>query len=124
VLLADIYIARIDAVLRQCLRAIRIFFQQNMSVVMEVANDRHSDSEFVEALGDLRHSRGRLLRVDGDPDKLRAGGGERHHLVYSRCDVFRVGVGHRLDDDRIRAAHFHSGDIHDRRGTAQHSCHN
>ena len=55
----------------------------------------------------MRHGGGRLVAVDGDAHHLRAGAGERGDLRDGRRDVGRVGVGHRLDDDRRAAADRH-----------------
>ena len=52
-----------------------------------------------------------LLRVDGDPDELRAGVGEAGDLDRGRVGVGRVRVRHRLDDDRVGAADEHAADV-------------
>ena len=65
----------------------------------------------VETLADRRNGGGGLRRVDGHPDELGAGRGERAHLRDRRGDVRGVGVGHRLHDDRRAAADRDAGDV-------------
>ena len=70
VLLADRHIARVDAVLGQRPRALGILLQQNVTVVMKVADDGHGNAEPVEAVHDERYSLGGLVIVDGDAHQL------------------------------------------------------
>ena len=63
-------VARIDAVLGQRSRALGILLQQNVTVVVEVADDGHGNAEPVEAVDDERHSLGGLVIVDGDAHQL------------------------------------------------------
>ena len=107
VLLADIYIARIDAVLGQGARHFRVFLQQNVAVVMEVADDGNAAAELVQGLDDARHRARGLLRVDRDAHQLRASLRQRHHLVDRRGSIGGVGVGHGLDHDGIVPADQH-----------------
>ena len=58
VLLADVDVARIDAVLGERAGALGIFLQQDVAVVVEVADDGHAHAELVERLDDLRHGCG------------------------------------------------------------------
>ena len=46
-----------------------------------------------------------LQAGDRYPYHLRAGLRERKTLLYSRFDIVRMRVAHRLDDDRIAAAY-------------------
>ena len=57
-------------------------------------------SELPHHLGDRS---GGLLGVDRDADELRPGVGESGDLDRGRVGVCRVGVRHRLDDDRVGA---------------------
>ena len=66
VLLADVDVAGIDAVLGEGPRAVGILLEQDVAVVMEVADDGHADAEFIERLHDLGHSLGGGFGVDGD----------------------------------------------------------
>ena len=59
----------------------------------------------------LRDGRRGLLGVDGDADELRAGVGEAGDLDRRGVRVRRVGVGHRLDDDRVGGADQHAADV-------------
>ena len=52
----------------------------------------------------LGHCFGSTVVVDGHPDELGAGVGERSHLECRGVGIGCVGVGHRLDDDRMRGA--------------------
>ena len=53
VLLADIHVAGIDAILRQRPRHIGILLEQEVAVIVEVADHRHAHAELVEGLDDL-----------------------------------------------------------------------
>ena len=55
VLLADIHVAGIDAILGEGSRTSGYFLQQQMAVVVKIADDRHVHAELVECLDDLRH---------------------------------------------------------------------
>ena len=66
-----------------------------------------------QRVDDLRNGRGGLVGVDGDADQFGAGASQRHHLIDGRRDIGGVGVGHRLDNDRMGAADFDSADIND-----------
>ena len=70
--------------------------------------------DLADHLGD---GRGRLVRVDRDPHELRAGVGQAGDLDRRRVGVDRVGVGHRLDDDRMGAADEHTADVDAHRRT-------
>ena len=65
----------------------------------------------------MRHGRGSLVAVDGDAHDLRARTGEIGDLPHGGLDIGRVGVGHRLHDDRRVAADQYAADV-DRHGTA------
>ncbi len=72
--------------------------EEQVPVVVEVADDRATCHL---APHDLGHGPGGLVVVDRDAHQLAAGLGQGTHLVHGRRDVGRVGVGHRLDDDRV-----------------------
>ena len=63
-----------------------------------------------ETLDDRRHGGRGFFGVDGDAHHLGAGERKRPHLQRGRLDVGGVGVGHRLHDDRLAAAHGHVAD--------------
>ncbi len=123
VFLADIDVARIDAVLGQRAGAGGILLQQKVAVVVEVADDRHAHAEHVQRVDNLRDgSRGRV-GVHGDAYQLRPGARQRHDLIYGGCDVGRIRVGHGLDHNRIRSAHLHAANAYRYRLAARDLCH-
>jgi hypothetical protein len=91
----------VDSVLRQRPCARRILREKQVSVVMKVADDRSRQSKPVQGLDDLRNRGGRRLIVDGDTHQLAARTGEVRHLARGGLNVSRVGVGHRLDHNRM-----------------------
>ena len=95
-------------------RAGRMVGQELVADIVEVADERDVDAEAVEPLADLRHRGRRLVPVDRDADELGAGAGERRDLRHRGVDIGRVGVGHRLHDDRRAAADRHGSDAHAR----------
>ena len=105
VLLADVDVAGIDAVFGQGARAVGIFLQQQVAVVMEVADDGHADAELVERVDDFRDGLGGGFGVDGDAHQFGAGVRQRHHLIDGGGGVGGVGIGHGLDHDGVVAAH-------------------
>ena len=102
VLEADI--SGIDAVFGERRGARRMLLEQGVAVIVEVADERRLDPEPIEPLFDVRHGGGRLGAVDRDPDKFRARARQRGHLRGRGLDIGRVGIGHRLHDDRRIAA--------------------
>ena len=100
--LADV--AGIDPVFGECAGAFRKFGQQLVAVEMKIANQRNGASLLVERGADRRHGGGSLRRVDGDAHDLRARLGECAHLRHGGGNVYGIGVGHRLHDDRRTAA--------------------
>ena len=66
-------VARIDAVLVERRGAVREARQQQMAVVVEVADERRRAAGVEHALLDFRDRGRRLGQVDGDPHHLRAG---------------------------------------------------
>ena len=97
------HVAGVDPVLRQALRHLRVLDQELMAVVMEVADDRDADAEIVELPADLGDRGRRGVVVDRHADELAAGVGEPRDLERRGVGVGRVGVGHRLHDDRVAA---------------------
>ena len=78
---------------------------------MEVANDGDAHAELVERFNDARNGLGRIFRVHRDAHQLGPGLGQSHHLIDGRRRVRRIGVGHRLDDDRRAAADGYVADL-------------
>ena len=108
VLEADI--AGIDAVLVERLGAGRIFGEQLVADIMEVADQGRGDAALAQAVADMRNGGGGLLAIDGDAHHFGAGARQRRDLRDRAFDIGGVGVGHRLHDDRRAAA---DGDIAD-----------
>ena len=106
------HVARVDAVLRECPRAIGKIAEELVAIEVEIADQRHIAAERVEPLADRRHRARRFGGVDRDAHELRAGVGQRLDLRDRACDVDRVGVGHRLHDDRSIAADRDASDEH------------
>ncbi len=84
---------------------------------MEVADERHRDALFIEALTDERHAGGRLTRVDCHAHELGAGAGERFDLLGRAFDVRSIRIRHRLHDDGGVAADADGADGDLERGT-------
>jgi hypothetical protein len=87
-------IAGIDPVFGQCSRAFGILRQQQMAVVMEVADDGDDHAGVDDPPRDVGNRRRGAFVVDGHANELRAGTRERHDLRRGACGVGRVGVRH------------------------------
>src|ERR1019366_327650 len=105
VLASDAGIAGIDAVFRQALGAARVFGQQEVSVVMEVAYNRHAQALLLESFYDVGDGLGGFVIVDGNTDDFAAGSRQGGDLSYGAGNVGGVGVGHGLHHNRCIAAH-------------------
>ena len=112
------HVARVDPVLRQQPGHLRVFHQQLVAVVVEVADDRHVHAQAAHLANHLGNGCRGFLGVDGDPHELRSGVGESRDLDGGPVRVGGVGVRHRLDDDRVGAAHEHAADVDADRGPA------
>src|SRR5260221_1075903 len=110
VLAPDAGVAGIDAVLGQALGAARVFRQQKVSVVMEIADDGHTQALLLKSFDDLGDGLGSIVIVDGDADDFAAGTRQGGDLLYGARDVRGVGVGHRLHHDRCIAAYSDAAD--------------
>ena len=108
VLEADI--AGIDAVLVERLGTGRIFGEQLVADVMEIADQGRGDAALAQAVADVRNGGGSLLAVDRDAHHLGAGARQRRDLRDGAFDIGGIGIRHRLHDDRRAAA---DGDIAD-----------
>ena len=112
-------VAGIDAVLVERLGAGGILGEQRVAVVVEVADQRHGRAHLRQPVADVRHGLGGLVAVDRDAHDLGAGAGKLGRLARGRLDVGRVGVGHRLHDDRRIAADDDAADIDGDGGAAR-----
>ena len=104
-------VARVDPVLRERPSHLRVLDQELVAVVMEVADDRDVDAEVADLADHLRDGCRGGVGVDRDPDELRSGVGELSHLDGRRVGIRGVGVGHRLDDDRMGRTDEHPADV-------------
>jgi hypothetical protein len=98
-------VAGVDPVLRKSLGAGRMIGEQLVADVMKVADQRHEAADLGQPVADMRYGRRRFVAIDGDADHLGAGAGQCGDLRDGAGDIGRIGVGHRLDDDRRAAAH-------------------
>ena len=89
-----------------------VFRQQEVTVVVEVADERRGDAGVEHALLDRGHSRRGLGQIHGDAHELGAGLRELDALPRGRLDVRRVGVRHRLDGNRSTAADLNRPDLY------------
>ena len=105
-------VSRVDAVLVERGRALGKLRQQEMPVVVEVADERRVASGVDHPLLDLGHRRGRLRQVDGDAHHFRSGFGQLDTLNGRRARVGGVRHRHRLDDDGRAATHLNAPDFH------------
>ena len=96
---ADGNVAGIDAVLGERARSCGIFLEQDVAVVMKIADDRHAQAALFETFNDVRNGCCCVFVVDRDANQFRAGERERCNLFNGALNVGCVGVGHRLDDD-------------------------
>ena len=109
---AEADVAGIDAVFRERFGAGRLAFEQLMAVVVEVADQRHVDAHHVEPLADAWHRGRGFRRVHRDAHELGSCARELGDLLCGAFDVGRVGVRHRLHDDRRNAADLNVSDAH------------
>ena len=105
------HVPGVDPVLGERGGGLRVVGQQLVPVVVEVADDRHVDAEATDLADHLRDSRGRFVGVDRHAHELRAGVCQARDLDRGRVGIGGVGVGHRLDDDRMGGPDEHAADI-------------
>ena len=103
-------VAGIDAVLGQAFGAAGILGEQEMSVVVEVADDGDADALLVETLDDVGDGFGGVVIVDGDSHHFAARFRQGGYLLDRAGDVGGVGIGHRLHHNWCSAADSHSAD--------------
>ena len=113
VLEADV--AGIDPILVERLRAGRIFRQQLVADIVEISHDRHLDAHAVQLFADVRHGLRGLVPVNRNAHQLGTRARQCRDLPHSAVDIGRIGIGHRLDNDRVLSANEHAPDVN-RRG--------
>ena len=89
---ADGNIAGVDAVLGERARRGGIFLEQDVAVVVEVADDGHAQAALLQALDDVRHGGCRVLVVDRDAHDLRAGKSQGRDLFDGAIATSAVSV--------------------------------
>jgi len=102
----------IDPVFGQGLGTGGIFRQQQVAVVVEVADERNAAAHGVQTVADARHLLSRFFRIDRDAHEFRAGGRQLLDLARRSHGIGRVGVGHGLDDDRVVASNGDVANLH------------
>ena len=105
-------VAGIDSVFIEIAGAIGIFRQQDVPVVMEIADHRNVAAGIEQPLLDFRNGRRRFRHVHGDANEFRARLREFQALLRGGSNIGGIGVGHRLDDHRRAAAHLDVADLH------------
>ena len=113
--LAGADVAGIDAVLVERARRAWVSREQQVAVVVEVADQRRRAAGIEHALLDLGHRRRRFWHVDGDPHHLRPRLPQLDALLRGAPGVGRVGHGHRLNHHGSAAAHHDVADVNARR---------
>src|SRR6202030_1565009 len=110
--LAGAYVTGIDAVFVQSAGAIGVFGQQDVAVIVKIADQRSIAPGIEHALFDLRHGGSRFGDVHGNAYQFGARARELEALLNGRGNIGGVGIGHRLNDDRRAAAHGHAPNFH------------
>ncbi len=115
---AETDVAWIDPVFGQGLRASRLRLQQLMTVVMEVANDRHVDAHHIQPLANTRHGGSGRWRVYRNAYQFGAGAGQFGDLLGGACSILGIGIGHRLHHDRRALTYQYFADLYADAGPA------
>ena len=105
-------VARVDPVLVERARAVGVAGQQEVAVVVEVADERGVAAGIEQAALDLGHGGRGFGQVHRDAQQFRSRAGQFETLLRGGRDVGRVGVAHRLDDDGRPAADLDLADPH------------
>ena len=116
-------VAGIDPVFVERFRARRIAREQQVAVVVKVADERCGHPGVEHALLDFGNRRGRFRHVHRHPDHLRSRFGELDALLRRRLRLRRIGHGHRLDDDRRASADLDGSNLDTDRPVKLHQCH-
>ncbi len=108
-------IAWIDAVFVQSTGTFGVFREQDVTVVVKIADQRRFAPGLEHALLDFGHGRGGFRHVHGDADHFRTGAGEFEALANGGVHIRRVRIGHRLNDDGCASADSHAAHLHSMR---------
>ena len=90
--------------------AVGIFRQQQVAVVVEVADDGHAQALRREPVDDLGTAAAASSLLTVTRTSSEAGAGQRGDLPDGAVDVRGVGVGHGLHHNRCIAAHADAAD--------------
>src|SRR5262245_38148670 len=101
------HVAGIDSVLVERHRTILVLAQQDVPVVMKIADYRRRNVTIAQTLHDFTCSRCSLAGIDRDADKFGTSGRERFDLRNCACNVCGIGVCHGLNGHRMVAADPH-----------------
>ena len=112
-------IAGIDPVFGQRLRTSGMIGQQFMADIVKIADKRDVDAAFGQPVADMRHCSSRLVAIDRDANDFRTGPRKCGNLLHRGVNIGRVGVGHRLDNNRRTAADGHPAHRNRDGGTAR-----
>ena len=110
-LAADVYVAGVDAVFGEGACAVWILTQEQVAVVMEVADQRDGNTMQHERVFNFGNCCCGCVGVDRDTDNFGAGFGEFHDLLCGGCYILRICIRHGLNHDRIGATDFDATDI-------------
>ena len=72
---------------------------------MEIAYNGHAHILFVQTFHDVRHGFGGGFVVHRHPHQLRAGAGQRRHLLDGAGHIGGIGIGHGLHHHRRASAY-------------------
>ena len=86
--------------------------EQQMTVVVKIADERRRHAGVQHALFDRRHRGGGFRKVHRDAHELRARLHQLDALPRGRLHVGRVGVGHRLHGNRRPAPDLDVADLY------------
>jgi hypothetical protein len=103
-------VARVDAVFVERRRAVRVPAQEQMTVVMEVADERRIASRVDHAPLDRRDCGRGFLGVDGDANQLRSRFRQFDALARGPFDIRGLCHCHRLHGNWRTAAYLHVAD--------------
>ena len=113
----------VDPVLVESLGALRVLRQEDVAVVMEIADERGRASREQEPALQGRHGLRRFRQVHRHAKQLGSGLPQFQALLQGRVDIRRVGVAHRLHDDGRAASDADSADVHANRLVTRCRCH-
>lgn len=110
-------VTRIDAQLGKRLGAGRVIRQKLVAVVMKIADQRHIDTHALQLIADSRHRSRSILVIYSDTHEFRTGTDQLGDLDRSGDMIRRIGIGHRLHNDRRPGTDSHPPNPHGTGGT-------